>query len=82
MNRIHLPQRENFVVQEAGSIRCNSSCICAHPWGPFELAETINLADLAIFLDELADKYEKDVFRAHHWIRDQTLMEHTKSEIT
>ncbi|MFX1423257.1 MAG: 3-hydroxyacyl-CoA dehydrogenase NAD-binding domain-containing protein [Promethearchaeota archaeon] len=44
--------------------------------GPFELAENIDLAELTIFLDELAEKYGKEVFRAHRWIRDGTLIDH------
>ena len=50
-----------------------------NPWGPFELAEQADLADLTRFLDSLADKYSKEVFRAHKWIRDGTLMERVKS---
>ncbi|MFX1255258.1 MAG: 3-hydroxyacyl-CoA dehydrogenase NAD-binding domain-containing protein [Promethearchaeota archaeon] len=48
------------------------------PWGPFELAEDTDLAELTIFLDEQADKYDKETFRAHKWIRDGTLMDHVK----
>lgn len=52
-----------------------------NPMGPFELAENTDLAELTIFLDGLADKYGKEVFRAHKWIRDGTLMEQiVKSE--
>lgn len=51
-----------------------------NPWGPFELAENTDLADLANFLDKLADKYRKAIFRAHKWIRDGTLMKHVNSE--
>ncbi|MFX0085118.1 MAG: 3-hydroxyacyl-CoA dehydrogenase NAD-binding domain-containing protein [Candidatus Hodarchaeota archaeon] len=50
----------------------------SNPMGPFELAEHTDLAELTIFLDELADKYGKDVFRPHKWIRDGTLMEHVE----
>ncbi|MHA2232195.1 MAG: 3-hydroxyacyl-CoA dehydrogenase NAD-binding domain-containing protein [Candidatus Hodarchaeales archaeon] len=46
-------------------------------WGPFELAKNINLVDLATFLDGLADKYGKEVFRAHKWVQNGTLMDHT-----
>jgi enoyl-CoA hydratase/3-hydroxyacyl-CoA dehydrogenase len=46
-----------------------------NPWGPFELVEQMNLGELTEFLDNLADKYGKEVFRAHKWIRDQTLPE-------
>jgi enoyl-CoA hydratase/3-hydroxyacyl-CoA dehydrogenase len=49
-----------------------------NPWGPFELAEQMNLGELAEFLDKLADKYGKEVFRAHKWIRDKTLLERIK----
>ncbi|MFX0061096.1 MAG: 3-hydroxyacyl-CoA dehydrogenase NAD-binding domain-containing protein [Candidatus Hermodarchaeota archaeon] len=48
------------------------------PWGPFELAEDTDLTELTIFLDGLADKYNKEIFRAHKWIRDGTLMDHIK----
>ncbi|MFX0182290.1 MAG: 3-hydroxyacyl-CoA dehydrogenase NAD-binding domain-containing protein [Candidatus Hodarchaeota archaeon] len=46
-----------------------------NPWGPFELVEHMNLSELTEFLDNLADKYGKEVFRAHKWIRDQSLPE-------
>ncbi len=46
-----------------------------YPWGPFELAENTDLTDLTTFLDGLAEKYGKEVFHAHKWIRDGTLME-------
>ncbi len=49
-----------------------------NPWGPFELAENTDLTELARFLDGLAEKYGKEVFRAHKWIRDGTLMEHAQ----
>jgi enoyl-CoA hydratase/3-hydroxyacyl-CoA dehydrogenase len=48
-----------------------------NPWGPFELAEQMDLDELAKFLDKLADKYGKEVFRAHNWIRNKTLLERT-----
>ena len=47
-------------------------------FGPFELAENADLAELTEFMDGLADKYGLEVFRAHKWVRDGTLMEHTK----
>ena len=49
-----------------------------YPWGPFELAENTDLMELTNFLDGLAEKYGKEVFRAHRWIRQGTLMEHVK----
>ncbi|MFX0184943.1 MAG: 3-hydroxyacyl-CoA dehydrogenase NAD-binding domain-containing protein [Candidatus Hodarchaeota archaeon] len=45
-----------------------------HPWGPFELAEQMDLDELTVFLDKLVEKYGKEVFRAHRWIRDGTLL--------
>ncbi|MHA2281991.1 MAG: 3-hydroxyacyl-CoA dehydrogenase NAD-binding domain-containing protein [Candidatus Hodarchaeales archaeon] len=51
-----------------------------YPWGPFEVAENADLAELTGFLDGLADKYSNEVFRAHKWIRDGSLMEHAKGE--
>ncbi|MFW9856235.1 MAG: 3-hydroxyacyl-CoA dehydrogenase NAD-binding domain-containing protein [Candidatus Thorarchaeota archaeon] len=49
-----------------------------NPWGPFELVEQMDLGELAEFLDNLAEKYGKKVFRAHRWIRDKTLLERTR----
>lgn len=46
-----------------------------NPWGPFELVEQMNLGELTEFLDNLAETYGKEVFRAHKWIRDKTLPE-------
>ena len=43
------------------------------PWGPFELVEQMDLDELTVFLDNLAEKYGKEIFRAHKWIRDKTL---------
>jgi hypothetical protein len=51
-----------------------------NPWGPFELVEQMDLNELASFLDNLADKYGKEVFRAHDWIRNKSLLEHIKSK--
>ncbi|MHA1967229.1 MAG: 3-hydroxyacyl-CoA dehydrogenase NAD-binding domain-containing protein [Candidatus Hodarchaeales archaeon] len=51
------------------------------PWGPFELAENTDLNELAEYMNGLADKYGKEVFRAHKWIQDGTLLEHTKGEV-
>jgi enoyl-CoA hydratase/3-hydroxyacyl-CoA dehydrogenase len=49
-----------------------------NPFGPFELAENADLAELTEYMDGLAEKYGLEVFRAHKWVRDGTLMEHTK----
>jgi enoyl-CoA hydratase/3-hydroxyacyl-CoA dehydrogenase len=49
-----------------------------NPFGPFELAENADLAELTEYMDSLADKYGLEVFRAHKWVRDGTLMEHTQ----
>ncbi|MHA2281987.1 MAG: 3-hydroxyacyl-CoA dehydrogenase NAD-binding domain-containing protein [Candidatus Hodarchaeales archaeon] len=50
------------------------------PWGPFEMAENTDFEELTTFLDGIADKYGREVFRAHKWIRDGTLMEHATGE--
>ncbi|PWI48120.1 3-hydroxyacyl-CoA dehydrogenase [Candidatus Heimdallarchaeota archaeon B3_Heim] len=50
-----------------------------NPFGPFELAENADLPELTAYMDGLADKYGLEVFRAHKWVRDGTLMEHTKA---
>jgi len=47
-------------------------------WGPFELVEQTDLDELTAFLDNLADKYGKEVFRAHDWIRNKNLHERIK----
>ncbi|MFX1536553.1 MAG: 3-hydroxyacyl-CoA dehydrogenase NAD-binding domain-containing protein [Promethearchaeota archaeon] len=52
-----------------------------NPWGPFELAESTDLEDLTKLLDGLADKYDKEVFRAHKWIRDGSLPDRAKGEV-
>ncbi|MFX0051627.1 MAG: 3-hydroxyacyl-CoA dehydrogenase family protein, partial [Candidatus Hermodarchaeota archaeon] len=49
-------------------------CYYLNPWGPFELLEHMDLDELTVFLDTLAEKYGKEVFRAHKWIRDKTLL--------
>ncbi|MFW9906851.1 MAG: 3-hydroxyacyl-CoA dehydrogenase NAD-binding domain-containing protein [Candidatus Thorarchaeota archaeon] len=49
-----------------------------NPWGPFELVKQMDLDELTLFLDKLADKYGKEVFRAHEWIRNKNLLEHLK----
>lgn len=51
------------------------------PWGPFELAEGTDLKELTEYMDGLADKYGKEVFRTHKWIRDGTLLDHAKGEV-
>ena len=51
-----------------------------NPIGPFEAAETMNLGELTKFLDSLADKYGKEIFRAHNWIRDGSLLIHAKEK--
>jgi enoyl-CoA hydratase/3-hydroxyacyl-CoA dehydrogenase len=45
-----------------------------HPAGPLEAAESIDLKELTIFLDGIADKYGKEIYRAHPWIRDGSLL--------
>ena len=44
-----------------------------NPLGPFELLESMDLKDLTRTLDKLADKYGKEVFRTHKWIRDGSI---------
>ena len=44
-----------------------------------ELAENADLEELTAYMDGLADKYGLEVFRAHKWVRDGSLMEHTKA---
>ncbi|MHA1976240.1 MAG: 3-hydroxyacyl-CoA dehydrogenase NAD-binding domain-containing protein [Candidatus Hodarchaeales archaeon] len=48
-----------------------------NPFGPFELAENADLEELTTYMDGLADKYGLEVFRAHKWVRDGSLMAHT-----
>ncbi|MFX1255257.1 MAG: enoyl-CoA hydratase-related protein, partial [Promethearchaeota archaeon] len=52
-----------------------------NPWGPFEMAESTDLEDLTKFLDGLADKYGKEVFRAHKWLRDGSIVDRAKGEL-
>ncbi|MHA1984224.1 MAG: 3-hydroxyacyl-CoA dehydrogenase NAD-binding domain-containing protein [Candidatus Hodarchaeales archaeon] len=49
------------------------------PQGPLEVAESIDLKELTRFLDGIADKYGKEIFRAHPWIRDGTLLNQAKN---
>ena len=65
-------------VGTAKDINTGMSLAFNNPVGPFELAESTNLTELTDFLDGLAKKYSKEVFYAHKWIRDGTLMEHIK----
>ncbi len=68
-------------IGTANDIDTGMKLAFTNPLGPFELAENINLAELTEFLDGLADKYGKEVFRAHKWIRNGTLMEHVKGDV-
>ncbi|MFX0120958.1 MAG: 3-hydroxyacyl-CoA dehydrogenase NAD-binding domain-containing protein [Promethearchaeota archaeon] len=52
-----------------------------NPFGPIEMAETTDLKELTEFLDGLADKYGKEIYRAHDWIRDGSLPARAKGEI-
>ncbi len=49
-----------------------------NPFGPIEMAETTDLKELTEFLDGLADKYGKEIYRAHDWIRDGSLPDRAK----
>lgn len=51
-----------------------------NPFGPFEMAENADMNELTEFMDGLADQFGKEVFKAHQWIRDGTLMEHATAE--
>ena len=53
-----------------------------NPVGPFEAAENMNFPELTLFLDSLAEKYGKEIFKAHDWIRDGTLLERAKTTTT
>ncbi|MFX0123959.1 MAG: 3-hydroxyacyl-CoA dehydrogenase NAD-binding domain-containing protein [Candidatus Hodarchaeota archaeon] len=84
MNPIRVQINEAAKVLEEGvgtvkDIDIGMKLAFNNPMGPFELAENTDLAELTIFLDGLAKKYGKEVFRAHKWIRDGTLMEHVKT---
>lgn len=51
-----------------------------NPLGPFELIKSMDLKDLTRSLDKLADRYDKEVFRAHKWIRDGSIKTRLKQE--
>ena len=46
-----------------------------NPSGPFEIVKQMNLSDLTLYLDGIAAKYGKEIFRAHKWIRDKSLFQ-------
>ena len=45
------------------------------PIGPIEALEGMNLKELTTWLDSIADKYGKEMYRAHDWIRDGSIVE-------
>lgn len=47
-------------------------------FGPIEMAEGQDLKELTKFMDGLAKKYNKEVFKAHKYIREGTLLEVAK----
>jgi len=51
-----------------------------NPLGPFEMIESMDLKDFTTSLDRLADKYGKEVFRAHKWIRDGSIKTRLKQD--
>ncbi|MHA2294159.1 MAG: 3-hydroxyacyl-CoA dehydrogenase NAD-binding domain-containing protein [Candidatus Hodarchaeales archaeon] len=51
-----------------------------NPLGPFELVENVNMGDLTRFLDGVSEKYGKELFRAHKWIRDGSLLKRINRE--
>ncbi|MFX1286681.1 MAG: 3-hydroxyacyl-CoA dehydrogenase NAD-binding domain-containing protein [Promethearchaeota archaeon] len=76
--QLQINEAAKLLEEGIGTVKdINTGMILAfnNPMGPFELAENTDPAKLTIILDELADKYGKEVFRAQKWIRDGTLME-------
>ncbi len=48
------------------------------PIGPIEALEGMNLKELTTWLDSIADKYGKEMYRAHDWIRDGSIVDRVK----
>jgi len=46
-----------------------------NPIGPFEFIGSVNLAELTVWLDGLSDNYGLDLFKAHEWIRNGTIID-------
>ena len=76
--RVQINEAVKVLQEEVASINDIDNGMKLHyhnPWGPFELVEKTDLDELTEFLDNLADKYGKEVFRAHDWIRNKNLHE-------
>ena len=83
MNLVRIQINESAKVLSEGLATANDIDIgiklgLNNPIGPLEAAETMNLEDLTKFLDVLAEKYAKEIFRAHERIRDGSLLKHIK----
>lgn len=83
MNMLRIQINEAAKVLEEGLTTAKEIDIAMkkgfnNPFGPIELAETTDLKELTEFLDGLADKYGKEIFRAHDWIRDGSLPDRAK----
>ena len=48
------------------------------PIGPIEALDGIDLKELTVWLDSIADKYGKEMYRAHDWIRDGSILDRVK----
>lgn len=48
------------------------------PVGPIEALDGMDLKELTTWLDSIADKYGKEMYRAHDWIRDGSIIERVK----
>ena len=48
------------------------------PFGPIKALEGMDLKELTTWLDSIADKYGKEMYRAHDWIRDGSIVDRVK----
>ncbi|MFW9903743.1 MAG: 3-hydroxyacyl-CoA dehydrogenase NAD-binding domain-containing protein [Candidatus Thorarchaeota archaeon] len=83
MNMLRIQINEAAKVLEEGLTTAKEIDIAMkkgfnNPFGPIEMAETTDLKELTEFLDDLADKYGKEIYRAHDWIRDGSLPDRAK----
>ncbi len=86
MNMLRIQINEAAKVLEEGLTTAKEVDIAMkkgfnNPFGPIEMAETTDLKELTEFLDGLADKYGKEIYRAHDWIRDGSLPNRAKGEV-
>ncbi|MFX1517710.1 MAG: 3-hydroxyacyl-CoA dehydrogenase NAD-binding domain-containing protein [Promethearchaeota archaeon] len=87
MNMLRIQINEAAKVLEEGLTTAKEIDIAMkkgfnNPFGPIEMAETTDLKELTEFLDGLADKYGKEIYRAHDWIRDGSLPDRAKGVAT